>query len=505
MPGRSRIYNPFSRSGQSKSIRYKQPDNGSDRTVPQFTPSSHMNTDASFSDELFFPPPAAHHTYMCMPAELPASLSAEEEPITIPSRIRAEPQAAPAELSSDYEVGSSSVNWEDLESELRPRLEESSVSLSPPPPYSRDPPIYDPSASMVIRESHISSTTADSLPAESEHESAQLPEESEGKWTDPITAACREIIRDNFSTSDPEFGTAEYYEYRTNVRATPNYRWYLNFRYGSLVLQADLPAQVFHVGLRQRDIRVRKQSFNQVLAYLFGDCLLFAESLFTSVMKDPNGRPGTKIPGLLRHGLNVIESWPVRFCEVKQICKKKDLNLIIDVCTHISAGVEEDIRYELKFKTFTQRQIVSSDITTWLDDRTASHQTTLAQQQENGSDSHRSPTPDENEPHDHSAVRHSSRESHRRQSRSTSRSPNHSRASTQSIRQESADNYSYLAGHDSSDEDSIPRSATSRHRRSHSPYFASGSYREATDGFVLYHSCGSSSTSPRYSAGRTHY
>ncbi|KAJ9663149.1 hypothetical protein H2198_000910 [Neophaeococcomyces mojaviensis] len=271
-------------------------------------------------------------------------------------------------------------------------LESSSSSTitpdSPPPPY------FAPSS--PILHAHISMQKEDLLLPDNvfdaaNHRDTGLNTKSfNNVWTCPITRACQSIMRDKFPTATVALFDA-YNEYRQQVRNKKDYKWFLQFRYTSFVLEVDLPFKVFlvrvNVYVTTGNLRANKDtSFPSILAYLFEDCVVFARSPFTDRLPEPcKQAANTRVSPVLESGLEVLDDFCIHFDQVRLAAKVDKRSLLISCFfppskRDIGAAPANDKQREnprarpfrsrklfyLEFSAKCQRDVVLNAISRWL-------------------------------------------------------------------------------------------------------------------------------------------
>lgn len=227
------------------------------------------------------------------------------------------------------------------------------IPSSPPPPYAscagESTDQDDDSLEFVDTSSHSS------------HQPPRIQSQHKG-WKDPITRACQDLMKQRFPTTNAAV-LSDYTRYRKNIRQRPEYRWYFNFRYGSLTLQPDLPTQVF---LTQLIPSTSDPRSIRVLAYLFEDCLVFANSPSIADLPRPDhANTSGNVPPGLDGGLMVLEQCTIRFAFVQQAAKLdgKMLELRINSTTAEAAPKQVSL---LTFQATCHRAKVFEAIRPWL-------------------------------------------------------------------------------------------------------------------------------------------
>lgn len=385
-------------------------------------PSDQVNwhTSIPFRDELFINQLRARHEPLY---ELPTPLSAEETPMRVPDHIRAT-QVQNLPSRADGTQCSRDAQWDTLQAGLLTYpLHQHQTLASSPPPYSFS---GDPSASMTIPAS--GSRTGGDTRSRRSDDFIELSK-SDREWIDPITAACRAIVRNNFLR--PATNTNVYQEYEEQVRESPNYRWFFNFHYRGLALQVDVPIQVFLVGL---SVSTPKSSIDcKVLAYVSSDCIVFATSQCKGPLMDPN-EPFTRkygedqMPKHLRDGLVILDGWTIRFVDVAAFQKGYHLELGItldldkrgrnsDLDSGDARASKRYVLYKLRFARPCQRHRFFMELSPWLSPRVTSRSLYSDGGPRRGTDRRCSC-----EPIDRSPVQPSNQRYHSHQTRSQSRS-----------------------------------------------------------------------------------
>lgn len=253
----------------------------------------------------------------------PAPLTADEEPMVIPANVRggrfvnvSDDGWSDEEINTDFE--------DDVPGQFSPSY---SPPTSPPPSY----------------------TSHDNGVEDDEWEHPGTPagsSESLEPWINPIIAGCRDVIRKEFPTACAT-AIEDHDRYRIRTRNSPDYRWYLNFRYMSFILQLDLPFQVFLINIRVQGSGSEYGPFNAIL-YLFEDCIIYAHSPFCRNLPDPNGDDEGDLD--LHRGLEVLEDWPIRFENLSSVRKEDRNALAVEVA--IGNG---SASHHLTFQTACQR------------------------------------------------------------------------------------------------------------------------------------------------------
>lgn len=228
---------------------------------------------------------------------------------------------------------------------------------SPPPPYSPwHQAASDHGARSLTDDLYESGTTAN--PRTILDLTDLNDEEPDEVWTDPITLGCRRTMRQRFPTTTPAIYDG-YLAYREQVRNSSSYKWYLNFRYLSLTLQPDLPMQAFMVDFRSCvmvDGRATTQAaLRKVLAYLFEDCIVFAQSPLASSLPDLNATTSRGVPLIGDSGLELLEHQSLRFCHVRRAIEVDETALLLE-CSHNSGARQTQYQNSRDHHTRTRPQ-----------------------------------------------------------------------------------------------------------------------------------------------------
>lgn len=298
--------------------------------------------------------------------ELPVPLTADEEPMVIPANIRG---GRVVNLSNDDRNVSSDddILTDNSEDDIPGRFSPAYSPRRPPPP------------SYTSQHGLFTDTGPEDDDLKADGNEWDHPSESDEAWVNPIIAGCRDVIRERFSTACTS-AFDRYDRYRKQTKASPDYEWYLNFRYLSFILQPDLPFQVFLTSLKTYASGSERQH-HSMLAYLFEDCIVFANSPFCPDLPDPNVSrtrvEQDKLPETLHNGLLVLEDWPIRFEKLLSLRKEGRNTLIIEVATDTdnyfsdanpgeTEVTDEYVRHVLVFQTTCQRHEVFKALLPWL-------------------------------------------------------------------------------------------------------------------------------------------
>jgi len=290
-------------------------------------------------------------------------------------------------------MASRNVSSSETDDEYLPPLKSPSLAPtnppSPPPPYSPWPQAasdYDTrSLTDNLSESGITATPRTILDL-----TDLSDEEPDEVWTDPITLGCRRTMRQRFPTTTPAIYT-DYLAYREQVRNSSTYKWYLDFRYLSLTLQSDLPMQAFMVDMRSCvmvDGRATTQAtMRKVLAYLFEDCIVFAQLPLASSLPDLNATTSRCVSLIGDSGLEVLEHQSLRFCHVRRAIEVDETAMLIE-CSHNSNARQtqhQDPRdhhtptlpqtrlVHVTFQTTCQRRKVLQPLKPWIEEDLPQH------------------------------------------------------------------------------------------------------------------------------------
>lgn len=190
-----------------------------------------------------------------------------------------------------------------------------------------------PSTSPTKYDSHTAAPTDTSDRATFDAVYSLQIDTEDDQWCDPIPRSCREIIAHKFPTPSPSFFD-DYSTHRQRVQNSTNYRWYLNFRCLSFILQPDILLKVFLVELDVRQIRRNSPQTDHVklshaLLYLFGDCLVLGRSPFVSELPDPRDNPDD-LPLMLDFGIVGLREFPVRFDQIRRLDQEEPKLLIVE-------------------------------------------------------------------------------------------------------------------------------------------------------------------------------
>lgn len=226
---------------------------------------------------------------------------------------------------------------------------------SPPPPY----------ASCAGDSTDQDDDVLELNDADTQHDGRPLPRPtvSSETWRDPIMKACQGLMQKRFSTASAAM-FADYMTYRNHIRQKSDYRWYLNFRYGSLTLQPDLPAQVFLVTLVPSTHHTHSL---RALAYLFEDCLVFANAPFVLDLPRPDHKGDSRdIPARLEGGLALLQQHTVRFAFVQQAAKLDGKVLELRITPNSESDDTMQQTRTIQFQATCQRAKVFEAIRPWL-------------------------------------------------------------------------------------------------------------------------------------------
>lgn len=315
--------------------------------------------------------PVAELPGNCMSAAEPrvsVQLSAEDQPMTLPSNIRASHNYITAGHLRYMENGTN-LGYDLSDGEFPWMYSPSrSVLTSPPPSYAS---LFNEGPTGNDNAPHDGPSMVDT--------DTMTRAEAYEPSTDPITAACRDIMRTHFQSPSATL-FEDYAHYRKSVLASHCYLWYLNFRYLSFVLQPDLSCQVFLVTLGT----YQAETFENTIAllYLFEDCIVFGRSPFGLDLPDPtvscaSNSVDEDVQKYLDKGLEILEDLTLRFSNLISADKEGKKALIIGTemkTQHANSNRGHDptspsnarMHYELKFETTCQRREVFRALSPWL-------------------------------------------------------------------------------------------------------------------------------------------